>query len=130
MTNKENLVQTEKGIVAYFKRMKIPTKEEMDNYFPRYLMAHQKPWTRRIHLMGQVATLVAIIFCLSMMVAFHSLFWLIMVVPSLTIPYLFAFPSHRYIEKNVAETFKVNPVLTRISDLKMCYQMIIGKIKF
>jgi hypothetical protein len=46
-----------------------------------------------------------------------------------TVVYLFAWPAHRFLEKNKPATWTVNPLITKACDWIMMYDMLRGKIK-
>lgn len=94
--------------------------KQIKDYYPTYLKAHTKPWNRRLHFLGQIATLSFLVF-----IIVNFLWFLIPLTPFIIYP--FAWSGHFFIEKNKPATFKVSPLLTKVCDLIMCFDMIRGK---
>ena len=90
-------------------------------YYPIYLKAHQNIWNRRLHLLGNFFTL-AFIAC----VVYYEVWFLLLASPFIV--YFFAWPGHFFFEKNKPATLSVNPLLTKVCDWIMCYQIITGKL--
>jgi len=95
-------------------------KAELDKYYARYLTFHTKKGTRILHCIGNVATVLYIVYCL------YNCLWALVLAPFII--YLFAWPSHWWIEGNRPAAFK-NPILAKISDWRMMFDMIRGKLK-
>ena len=97
--------------------------QKVNNYYTVYLDFHKKRWTRRFHFLGEIATIAYIIYCLM------NYYWLLLVFSPIII-YVFAWPSHYFIEYNKPATLKTNLLISKICNARMCYEMLIGKIKF
>lgn len=109
--------------------MKIPTKSEILEYYPKYLQAHQNPWNRRLHIVGNFATILYAM--LVMFATFNVSFWFapgLLATPAIV--YIFAWPAHRLIEKNKPATWYVNPLVTKACDWLMIKDIFTGKIPF
>jgi hypothetical protein len=114
------------GINVYAQE-EIDTKVEeskpitLDQYYKGvYLPLHRKVWTRRLHFLGVLATLFFIIG------AILNGSWLALVLAPLIV-YPFAWFSHFFIERNRPAAWS-RPVWAKLCDLRMCYEMLIGKI--
>lgn len=116
-----------KFIVWYFKRLCIPTKKELLEYYPVYLKSHKNPINKILHIIGNFLT-IAYIFCV-IYLSQISLFFLPLMAFTPFVVYIGAWPGHFKFEKNEPATFKVNPVLTKACDWIMIYELIIGKLK-
>lgn len=118
-----------KQILNYFKRCRIPTKQEIDEYYPKYLKAHRSVGNKICHFVGNILTWSFIIFISFLSINVTLLFG-IMFIASPFIVYIGAWPGHKFFEKNQPATFKQNPILTKICDNIMMYQLISGKLKW
>jgi hypothetical protein len=49
------------SIIDYFKRLRVPKKQEIIEYYPRYLLSHKNPINKLLHIFGNVVTLIFII---------------------------------------------------------------------
>lgn len=92
-----------------------------DEYYKKYLTYHTKLGTRLMHVAGNLATatFIAGIFFYNL-----SLWWLLL---SPFIIYVFAWPSHWWIEGNRPAAFK-NPIKAKMADWRMMFDMIRGTI--
>ena len=90
-----------------------------DEYYAKYLTYHKKTGTRILHCIGNVATLLYIMFCIP------DFLWGLVFAPFII--YLFAWPSHWWIEGNRPAAFK-NPILAKMADWRMMFDMIRGKL--
>lgn len=111
----------------FYRRVRWPKLSEIKNYYPEYLKAHTKPWTRRWHAVGNLVTIAYLILVIHLV--FLVSFWYI---PTLLftpfVIYFFAWPSHKYIEHNQAATFTQNPLITKACDQLMMWDMLRGKL--
>jgi hypothetical protein len=116
-----------KFIIDYFKRLSIPKKQELLEYYPKYLLAHKNPINKILHIFGNILTLIfiAAIILLSKV----SLFFLPLIILTPFVVYVGAWPGHFWFEKNKPATFKVNPLLTKTCDWIMMSQILTGKLK-
>ena len=120
-----------KFLRAYLSRCKIPTKQEVKDFFPEYLENHKHPANKAIHLYGNgavVGSIAAMIIALFVSKAW-LLVGLILLVAWFGI-YPFAWAGHYLFEKNEPATFKANPLVTKACDWIMCWKLIKGSIRF
>jgi hypothetical protein len=95
-------------------------------YYPFYLSKHQNPHNRLFHLAGQVATWTYFALVLFFaLVAGVSLWWLLLT-PFIVYP--FAVPGHLIHEGNKPAFLSSNPIYAKMADVKMCYEMLRGRI--
>lgn len=92
----------------------------LSEYYKYYLTLHQNKWCRRMHVLGQLATIIFIIFCLN-----NSLLLLVF---SPFIVYPFAWSGHYFFEKNEPAAFK-HPIKAKLCDWIMLKDIITGKIE-
>lgn len=92
-----------------------------EDYYKKYLTYHTKFWTKMLHVLGNLAT-VFFVFCVFWFDL--SLFYLL-VTPFII--YIFAWPSHWWIEGNKPAAFK-NPIMAKRADWKMMFDMLRGKL--
>lgn len=92
---------------------------KFNDYYLKYLTYHKKFGTRLMHCLGNVATVVFIIW------AILNQPWALLLSPFII--YLFAWPSHWWIEGNKPAAFK-NPIKAKMADWRMMFDMIRGKI--
>lgn len=95
-------------------------------YYPIYLLAHQNLWNRRLHVIGQIATIYY--FYESLNLIYKNIFYLPILLFLPFIVYPFAWTGHLYFEKNKPATWHVNPVYTKICDWIMFKDILIGRI--
>lgn len=91
-------------------------------YYKHYLTLHQNKWNRRLHILGQVATLAFVVTCIK-----TKFFLLLIFAPFVVYP--FAWSGHYFFEKNKPAAFK-NPIWAKLSDLIMIKDILTGKIPF
>ena len=91
-------------------------------YYQYYLTLHQNRWNRRLHFVGQIATVAYAIVCV-----FNSL-WLPLILTPLVV-YPFAWTGHAFFEKNEPAAWS-NPLWAKASDWVMLKDIVIGKIKW
>lgn len=97
--------------------------QKVKDYYPTYISAHQNTWNRRLHLFGEVLTLFYFLSCV------FEHFWLALPLAPFII-YPWAWLGHLAFEKNKPATWTTNPLITKVCDVIMCGQMVIGKIEF
>ncbi|MGZ8195533.1 MAG: Mpo1-like protein [Methylosarcina sp.] len=94
----------------------------LKEFYPFYLSQHSNRVSRRLHFVGTSTALVLLI------TAFMtSMGWLIAV--ALVQGYVFAWVGHFFFERNKPATFSY-PWLSFLSDWRMWWEMLIGKIRF
>lgn len=116
-----------KFIIDYFKRLSIPKKQELLEYYPKYLLAHKNPINKILHIFGNLLTIAFIMFVVFLCKISLFFFPLIFLTPFIV--YIGAWPGHFWFEKNKPATFKVNPLLTKTCDWIMISQLLTGKLK-
>jgi hypothetical protein len=92
----------------------------LQEYYRFYLSLHQDVWCRRLHVLGQLATIAFVVFaCMTNM-------WLLLFAPFVVYP--FAWSGHYFFEKNEPAAFS-DPIKAKISDWIMLKDWILGRIK-
>lgn len=90
-------------------------------YYRYYLTLHQNKWNRRLHLLGNIATLIFVIWCLLS----NSMF-LLLATPFVIYP--FAWSGHLFFEKNKPAAWS-KPLWAKACDWVMIKDILVGKIK-
>ena len=93
-----------------------------EEYYEKYLTFHTKPLTRYIHCLGNLATVMFIYYCFQG--GGHYL-WALLLSPFVI--YLFAWPSHWWVEGNRPAAFK-NPIMAKRADWRMMFDIMRGKL--
>ena len=90
-------------------------------YYEYYLTLHQNKWTRRLHVLGQLATLIFIghVVCTGQ--------WLLLWGAPFVV-YPFAWAGHFLFEKNKPAAFS-RPIWAKACDWVMLKDILTGKIK-
>lgn len=91
-------------------------------YYKYYLTLHQNKWCRRLHVLGQLATLFFIYFTVK------TQYWLLFLLTPFVV-YPFAWSGHFFFEKNNPAAFS-RPVWAKICDWIMLKDIVVGKIKW
>ena len=91
-------------------------------FYKFYLSEHQNTSCRRLHFIGT-----AIVFIVLFVSIFKNNYTYLILIP--IVGYGFAWVGHFFFEKNKPATFKY-PLWSLVSDFKMFFDIIIGKIKF
>ena len=106
------------------------SKITFNDYYQYYLSRHQNRNCRRMHFLGQLATLIFVI-----LMVINQTWWYLLLTPLIVYP--FAIPGHHF-EKE-APAFADNPFnipvwkrlwYSKLSDFKMIYGMLTGKLRF
>jgi hypothetical protein len=99
-----------------------------DDYYAFYLSRHQNRWCRRFHLLGQIATwsFVAIVLFHTFVISYWLAF-LLLLAPFVVYP--FAVSGHLF-EGQLPAFFSSNPLKAKLADLRMCWDMLRGRIPF
>jgi len=97
-------------------------------YYQHYLSLHQNKWCRRLHVVGQVATILFVTLVLYHAVAVSPLALLLLVIAPFVV-YPFAWSGHFFFEHIKPAAFK-NPVWAKACDWVMMYEMLRGRIPF
>ena len=91
-------------------------------FYQFYLTEHSKMWTKIFHFAGTFVILFVILYVQKS--GKERFLWYIPI-----LGYGFAWFSHAVFEKNRPATFKY-PLWSLISDFKMFFELLIGKLKF
>ena len=97
---------------------------KFSEYYQHYLSLHQNKTCRRLHVLGQLMTILFI----SGVIYFGGWCYLLLPLAPFVV-YPFAWSGHFYFEKNEPAAFK-NPLWAKASDWVMLFDIIRGKIKF
>ena len=98
-------------------------KEQMtfEEYYQYYLTLHQNKMTRRLHMCGQIFTILFAVF------VFYNWHWyLIPLIPFVVYP--FAWSGHFFFEKNKPAAFS-RPLWAKACDWVMLKDVIMGRIE-
>ena len=90
-------------------------------YYQYYLTLHQNKICRRLHVLGQVFTLLTLLYALS-----TRTWFLLLVVPFIVYP--FAWSGHFFFEKNKPAAFS-KPLWAKACDWIMLKDWILGRIE-
>lgn len=94
---------------------------DLNTYYNKvYLPLHSKTGTKLWHFIGLQMTVLFVLLCVA-----AQWWWALLLTPFIVYP--FAWMSHKYIEQNQPAAFK-NPVYAKLSDLRMCLEMLTGDI--
>lgn len=93
-------------------------------YYAHYLTLHQNKICRRLHVLGQLVTVLFLI------AIFYLGDWMFLLLPlAPLIIYPFAWTGHFYFEKNQPAAFK-NPWLAKCADWVMLFDILRGRVPF
>lgn len=107
--------------------------KRVNEYYPTYLLAHQNPWNKLIHMIGNLVVVSTAGFIIyESFLNFPRSLGLLLTLPFVLtyMIYLFAWPGHLLIEKNEPATWKVSRWITKACDWKMMFQLITRKLKW
>lgn len=90
-------------------------------YYQFYLTLHKNKWNRRLHALGQLATILFVAFSV------YSHYWLLLVLAPFVV-YPFAWSGHFFFEKNKPAAWS-KPLWAKACDWVMLKDMIIGKVE-
>jgi len=93
---------------------------KLDMYYEYYLSLHQNKWCRRMHVIGQFATILFVFY------AFIVNAWLLLLSPFVVYP--FAWSGHLFFEKNEPAAFS-DPLYAKVADWMMFRDWILGRIE-
>jgi len=91
------------------------------DYYKYYLSLHQNIWCRRLHFMGQIATLVVLFTILA-----HGGWYLLLLPLVPFVVYPFAWTGHFVFERNHPAAF-TNPLWAKACDWVMFWDILRGK---
>jgi len=92
----------------------------INKYYEYYLTLHQNKWNRRLHVAGQIFTILFVVWC------FCNSFLMLLVAPFVVYP--FAWTGHLFFEKNKPAAWS-KPVVAKICDWIMFKDIIVGKLE-
>lgn len=103
-------------------------KGGFEEYYKFYLGKHQNRWCRRFHFAGQVATF---LFLAAVLASAVTETWMALLFLPLTpfIVYPFAVFGHLF-EGEWPAFFSSNPLRAKRADLRMCWDMLRGRLPF
>jgi len=116
-----------KFVVDYFKRISVPSRQELIQYYPKYLLAHKNPINKLLHIIGNFLTVGYVLYIIYL--ATINIWFAPLLLLTPFVVYIGAWPGHFKYEKNEPATFKVNPILTKTCDWIMIYEFFTGKLK-
>jgi hypothetical protein len=90
-------------------------------YYEYYLSLHQNKWCRRLHVLGQLATVGYIL-----SVFYTQAWWFLLLAPFVVYP--FAWSGHFFFEKNRPAAFS-RPIWAKACDWIMLKDILTGKLK-
>jgi|TARA_R110000823_G_C15708573_1_gene477287 hypothetical protein len=90
-------------------------------YYSYYLTLHTNKWTRRFHVIGQLATISFIVLVIK------AKLWPFLILSPFII-YPFAWSGHYFFEKNKPAAFS-NPLMAKVSDWIMLKDWILGRVE-
>lgn len=88
-------------------------------YYKHYLSLHKNPKTRLLHFVGQIFTILFILYALS------NSYWLLLLAPFVVYP--FAWAGHYFFEKNKPAALK-NPIYAKLSDWVMFKDILMRRL--
>ena len=94
---------------------------KFEEYYKYYLSLHQNLWCRRLHVLGQLATITFVI--LSVV---NAKWFLLLLAPFVVYP--FAWSGHYFFEKNEPAAFS-EPWKAKMADWVMLKDWILGRIE-
>ena len=92
----------------------------LNQYYEHYINLHQNPKCRLLHFLGQLATIMFLIF-----IIYKKSWLMILVVPLIVYP--FAWSGHYFFENNKPAAFS-NPIYAKISDWIMFKEILLGRL--
>jgi len=90
-------------------------------YYQYYISKHQNRWCKRLHVLGQLATISFVILAI-----YLKLWPLLLLTPFIVYP--FAWTGHFVFEKNKPAAFS-NPLWAKACDWIMLKDWVLGRIK-
>ena len=88
-------------------------------YYEHYLSLHKNPKTRLMHFVGQIFTILFVLYALI------SSYWLLVLAPFIVYP--FAWAGHYFFEKNKPGALK-NPIYAKLSDWVMFKDILMRRL--
>jgi hypothetical protein len=96
---------------------------KFDEYYKFYLSKHQDVNNRRMHMFGNAMTLMYVVSIL----IFCPVYWGLLFAPFVVYP--FAFLGHWVFEGSKPALFSSNPLMAKMADWRMCWDMLTGKLE-
>ena len=93
---------------------------KLKKYYEYYLSLHKNIWCRRLHFLGQIATIFFVAYGLV------SNLWFLLLAPFIIYP--FAWSGHYFFERNEPAAFR-DPIKAKICDWLMFKDILLGRIK-
>ena len=93
----------------------------ISEYYKHYLTLHEHPKCKLLHFIGQLVTI-----SFSVWVLYNWYWYLIPLIPFVIYP--FAWSGHYFFERNEPAAFH-HPIKAKISDWRMFFDILRGKIK-
>tara|TARA_A100001515_G_C4586136_1_gene214546 strand:+ start:671 stop:961 length:291 start_codon:yes stop_codon:yes gene_type:complete len=90
-------------------------------YYKYYLTLHQNKWCRRMHVIGQLVTIIFVIQVIS-----YKLWPMLLLSPFVVYP--FAWTGHYVFEKNKPAAFS-KPIWAKVCDWIMLKDWILGRVE-
>lgn len=95
---------------------------KFEEYYQHYLTLHQNRWCRRLHVVGQLATIITVYY-----IIVSSMWILVPLVPFVVYP--FAWSGHFFFEKNKPAAFS-KPLWAKACDWLMLRDILLRRIKW
>lgn len=95
--------------------------KNIQEYYEYYLTLHQNRINRRLHVLGQVATIAFIL------LSFKTSPWFLILAPFVVYP--FAWSGHYFFEKNKPAAFS-NPIWAKVCDWMMLRDIVLKRIEW
>ncbi len=93
----------------------------LEEYYKYYLTLHTNVWNRRLHVAGQLTTIVFTLYVL-----YNWMWYLFPLIPFVVYP--FAWSGHYFFEKNKPAAFS-SPIMAKVSDMLMFRDWVLGRIE-
>lgn len=99
-------------------------KLTFNEYYKHYLNLHKNKWCRRLHILGQIFTILYFLLILSL-----GGWYLLLLLTVPFVVYPFAWTGHFLFEHNHPAAFK-NPLWAKLCDWRMSWDIMRGNIAF
>jgi hypothetical protein len=96
-------------------------RQSFNEYYKYYLTLHKNPYTRLLHFIGQLVTILY-----TVVVVLHQHWYLVPFIPFIVYP--FAWSGHYFFEQNKPAAWS-NPLWSKACDWIMFWEIIRGRIK-
>jgi hypothetical protein len=120
--NRKNMAVISQSVIEGVIVNEAKVYRTLKEFYPFYLSEHSNRISRRLHFVGTSIALV-----LLMSASITAMWWLVAV--AFVQGYAFAWVGHFFFEHNKPATF-VYPWLSFLSDWRMWWDMLTGKIRF